>query len=71
MSANSVNPSGGAITSCEADKACEMIQCEVCLTEVPSSVAQSYEGPDYVHHFCGLDCFAKWRAKREAGGTAP
>lgn len=44
----------------------ERIQCEICLSEIPGSVAVTVEGPDYVHHYCGLDCFARWRACAEA-----
>lgn len=43
----------------------ELLQCDVCLTEIPASVSQTLEGPDYVHHFCGLDCLEKWREKAE------
>lgn len=37
-----------------------VIACEVCLTEIPSSVAKSHEGADYVHYFCGEHCYVKW-----------
>jgi YHS domain-containing protein len=40
----------------------EPIACGVCLKEIPKSVAQSYEGPDYVYYFCGAECYEKWRA---------
>lgn len=40
----------------------ELIQCEVCLREIPGSVAVTVEGADYVHHYCGLDCLARWHA---------
>jgi hypothetical protein len=43
----------------------ELVQCEICLTEIPGSVATTVEGPDYVHHFCGIDCLARWRAGAE------
>lgn len=43
----------------------EPVACEVCLTEIPGSVACSAEGPDYVHHYCGLECLAQWRAIAE------
>lgn len=46
----------------------EMLSCEVCLSEIPASVAQSLEGPDYVHHFCGLECYDRWAHARD---TAP
>lgn len=45
----------------------EVIACEVCLREIPTSVAKSAEGPDYVHHFCGLECLGQWRGRQEAG----
>jgi hypothetical protein len=37
------------------------LTCTVCLTEVPVSGARSEETSDYVAHFCGLDCYDKWR----------
>lgn len=46
----------------------EMLSCEVCLSEIPASVAQSLEGPDYVHHFCGLECYDRWA---KTGDTTP
>lgn len=60
-----VTHEGAQVASCSTDKACEMVQCEVCMTEVPVSVAQSVEGNDYVRHFCGLECLGLWRAKGE------
>ena len=36
------------------------LSCEVCLTEIPSTVAHTVEGEDYVHHFCGTDCLERW-----------
>jgi hypothetical protein len=57
-----VSPVGARVLACYVDDDCEMIQCEVCLTEIPISVAQRFEGADYVHHFCGLECFGVWRA---------
>ena len=37
-----------------------LLTCNVCMKEIPQSVAQSLEGPDYVQHFCGNDCYNKW-----------
>jgi len=42
----------------------EKVSCEVCLKEIPKSEAKVAEAEDYVHHFCGLECFEKWK-KRE------
>ena len=40
----------------------ETVACEVCLKEIPKSVAHSLEGEDYVYYFCGAACHEKWRA---------
>lgn len=37
------------------------VECQVCLKEVPLSEAKSQEATDYVLHFCGLECYEKWR----------
>jgi hypothetical protein len=42
-----------------------IVPCEVCLKEVPASAAKSEEAADYVHHFCGLDCYEKWQKQLE------
>lgn len=60
-----VTHEGAHVASCVNDEVCEVVQCEVCMTEVPVSVAQSAEGSDYVHHFCGLECLGLWRAKHD------
>lgn len=39
------------------------VACEICLKEIPRSVAQSQEGSDYVYYFCGADCYQRWRAE--------
>ncbi len=39
----------------------ETIDCEICMKEIPSDEAKSAEGEDYVIHFCGLECYSKWR----------
>lgn len=39
-----------------------LIACNVCLKEIPRSVAQSAEGADYVYHFCGPECYERWRS---------
>ena len=48
-----------------------IVACEVCIKEVPISEAKSEEATDYVIHFCGLDCYAKWKeqGKQETGAT--
>ena len=64
-----VSPAGAPVVDCDADEICESIACEICLQEIPASVAQSEEAADYVHYFCGLECLEIWR-KRLSGPSA-
>ena len=41
----------------------EHVHCDVCMKEIPASEAKSAEATDYVAHFCGLDCYEKWKQK--------
>ena len=43
----------------------DKVACSVCLKEVPVSEAVSEEATDYVVHFCGLDCYEKWKKQEE------
>jgi len=43
------------------------VACQVCLTEIPRSVARTAEGEDYVVHFCGLECMETWQQESDAG----
>lgn len=42
----------------------EHVACEICLKEVPLSEAIVPEATDYVAHFCGLDCYDKWKSQQ-------
>ena len=48
----------------------ENVSCDVCLTEIPESVAMSSEGDEYAQHFCGIACYDKWRDKDESSTAA-
>jgi len=48
----------------------QLLQCDVCLQEIPASESRSDEASDYVVHFCGLDCYELWRQK-QADSAAP
>ena len=41
----------------------ESVKCEVCLKEVPVSEAIVPEASDYFVHFCGLECYGKWKER--------
>ena len=53
-------------TMTRADRAIdvERVPCEVCRKEVPKSESVVPEAADYLIHFCGLDCFDKWKQQR-------
>ncbi|MEW5890131.1 MAG: DUF3330 domain-containing protein [Pseudomonadota bacterium] len=53
----------------QTPQAGETVSCDVCLKEVPASEAKIAEAADYVAHFCGLECYAKW--KRQTEGEQP
>ncbi len=48
-----------------------LVSCQVCLKEVPRSVAKSLEGADYVYHFCGADCYQRWQKNSGAEERKP
>lgn len=48
-----------------SDKPVEVprVSCEECLKEVPVTEAMIPEAADYFVHFCGLECYEKWRSR--------
>ncbi len=58
-----ISPGGAPVLDCGADEICELIACEICLREIPSSAMQSEEVADYVQYFCGLECLEIWRTR--------
>lgn len=44
------------------------VACTVCMKEVPISEAVVPEAIDYVAHFCGVECYDKW--KRQPGNPS-
>jgi len=43
----------------------EMVECKICLKEIPVSEARSEEATDYMLHFCGLECYSKWKEQEQ------
>lgn len=39
------------------------IECDHCHTTIPATVAISFEGADYIYHFCGPQCIEAWCMK--------
>jgi hypothetical protein len=42
------------------------VACDMCMKEVPLSEATVTEATDYFMHFCGLECFEKWKNQGES-----
>ena len=49
----------------------EHVICKVCMKEMPLSEALVPEAIDYVAHFCGVQCYDKWRNQPAAPKTLP
>ena len=43
-----------------------LVECELCLKEIPESAAFTPQGEDYVAHFCGIECYERFRLARKA-----
>ncbi len=43
-----------------------LVSCAVCLKQVPVSEATVPEATDYFVHFCGLECYQRWKSQPEA-----
>ena len=63
MNKDDASLKGSKLSTRDASECHNTVRCDVCLTEVPLSVAKSVEGLDYVHYFCGLNCMDKWRTQ--------
>lgn len=42
-----------------------VVECRVCLQEVPRAGAISEEACDYVAYYCGLECYQLWLEKTQ------
>ncbi|MGD2118539.1 MAG: DUF3330 domain-containing protein [Chromatiales bacterium] len=42
----------------------EKIACEICLAEIPPGKDEYVETDDYVMHFCGIDCYTRWKQQK-------
>ena len=49
-----------------AEGNCALLNCEVCCKEIPPLGALNAETADYIYHFCGPRCFARFNAARVA-----
>lgn len=41
----------------------QLIDCSICLKEIPESEAKIFEAQDYLQYYCGLECYQQWQEK--------
>jgi len=42
-----------------------IIECAVCLEEIPVSAAKVSDIQDYIQYYCGIDCYKIWQDKHK------
>lgn len=65
-----LTPTGAPVLSCDLDDHCVQVDCETEMPEIPDSLADNAEAPDYVAHYCGLDYLAKRIGRQQAIETS-
>lgn len=65
-----INPSGAPVLSCNLDDHCVQVDCETDLPELPDSLADNAEAPDYVAHYCGLDYLSRHARSKQTEDEA-
>ncbi len=45
-----------------------LLECEICLREIPLSEEVSDEARDYVLHYFGSDCYEQWHNQQQKDG---
>lgn len=61
---NSPNHFSTHILACSDEDLCIPLTCELCREEIPSSAVVTFEGADYVFHFCGPGCLEIWKLRQ-------
>ena len=69
MDTRHCSPAGALVTQCADEDRCTVLNCEVCLKEIPADAVGRHDAQDYVHHFCGLDCLGVWQKQAAVRGT--
>jgi len=48
----------------------ELLDCEVCRSEISANSGVNIKSADFVYYFCGVQCYREWK-KRNASRTPP
>lgn len=44
-----------------------VLNCDICMKEIPTESEEYLETDDYVRHFCGMECYTKWKQANKSG----
>lgn len=69
MDPKHLTPAGGQVAQCSDEAGCTVVNCAVCLKEIPADSVRVTDAQDYVYHFCGLDCLELWREQAAMSGV--
>ena len=58
-----VTPGGARPAGEDTDR--PILPCRGCREQVPLSEASIAEAVDYIIHFCGLECYARWAEEQQ------
>ena len=47
------------------DEETQLLNCEICMKEIPAESEEYLEADEYVRHFCGIECYSKWKNKND------
>lgn len=62
------SPAGAVVAQCSDEERCTVLNCDVCLKEIPADAGHG-DTLDYVYHYCGLDCLGTWQERVAMRGT--
>jgi len=66
-----ITSTGAPIVNCSEEDRCTPLTCGVCMAEIPQTVGLTFDGPDYVAYFCGLDCLEAWKKSHPTQAPDP
>ena len=71
MNTQNRSQTGGLVAQCSDADSCTLVNCAVCLKEVPADAIKQMDAQDYVLYFCGLDCLEMWQKQAAVRSRQP
>lgn len=48
----------------QAEDNTQLLNCDICLDEIPVNGDEYNETDEYVIHLCGIECYNQWKAEK-------